>query len=126
MESKWEHFTLKELTCKCGCGKANMDSEFMNKLVALRKHMAVPFRVTSAYRCPEYDAAIGGKGAHVEGRAVDICIYYKNADRMITLSHGFGFTGRGIKQKGELSTRFIHLDDLSPGGDKTRPATWTY
>lgn len=126
---KWEYFTKKELECKCGCGKADMNPDFMRKLVRLRRSLGFAFPLTSAYRCPEHNqnvSSTGPNGPHTTGRAVDICISGKEALRLITAARGHGMTGFGIKQHGPHGARFIHLDDLDASVSRPRPWIWTY
>lgn len=125
-ESKWVHFTEEELTCHCGCGRQEMDNEFMEKLVGMRLAMDRPFIVTSAYRCPDYNARIsrtGTAGPHTTGRAVDIAMSGQSAYNLVELAYKMGITGIGLKQTGPHQGRFVHLDDLEGG---TRPWVWTY
>jgi hypothetical protein len=34
--SVYKHFTRGEFACKCGCGRTEMQSEFLNRLQSLR------------------------------------------------------------------------------------------
>lgn len=126
----YDHFSDSELRCRCGCGRMDMDENFMKRLVALRKRLGFPMRVTSAYRCPAHDAAVGGsstpgEGPHALGRAVDIALVGERVPILLKLALGSGFTGFGLRQKGPWDERFIHLDDLS-SEQASRPRIWTY
>ena len=105
-----------------------MSDEFMKKLDQLREDMGFPFKITSAYRCPEHpiEARKKAPGAHTSGRAVDIGVTGDKAYRLIEGAIELKFKGIGIKQKGQ--GRFIHLDDIDP--DKyegiPRPWIWSY
>ena len=120
-----EHFSDKELVCKCGCGKQNMQVSFMAQLEGLRMAYDKPIILNSAYRCQRHDRAIGGAGVHPEGRAIDARIYGEYAYELAKLAFEFGFTGIGFNQKGPYSKRFIHLDNLSVL-NFPRPRIWTY
>lgn len=124
MFSPWEYFSLKELSCPC-CGKMEMNPEFMEKLVLLRKECNFPFKITSAYRCEAHNRAIHGKSgsSHLTGNAVDIQVYGNRAYDIITKAGSYGMAGIGVSQNGEHQKRFIHLDDAE--GD-TRPWLWSY
>lgn len=37
-----KHFTENELKCKCGCGRAEMDADFMVKLEQIREYWGKP------------------------------------------------------------------------------------
>jgi hypothetical protein len=39
-----------------------MNDDFMQKLIALREHLAFPFIVSSAYRCPSHNEKVGATG----------------------------------------------------------------
>ncbi len=132
-ESKWPHFSLEELDCNCGCGKALMNADFMDKLEKLRLHCGFPFIVTSAYRCADYDAKVGtsgraGSGPHTTGHAMDIGVYGDRAIQLLSKAFGLGlFTGFGLVQKGDAKSRFIHIDDLTAAeAGAPRPNIWTY
>lgn len=123
-----KHFSDKELTCKCGCGRMKMDPGFMNKVEDLRVAIGRALVPTSAYRCPEYNAKIsrtGASGPHTTGKAIDIAICGEDAYKLVKLAMDFGFSGIGISQRGAHNGRFIHLDDLS-FPDYPRPRIWSY
>lgn len=126
MAYKSRYFSKRELRCKCGCGKALMDDDFMRKMDALRREFKKPIFVTSAYRCPEYNKRIsstGLNGPHTTGKAMDIPISGRDVHALISIAITMGFTGIGLKQKGPHRRRFAHLDTLVVG---TRPWIWTY
>jgi len=124
MES--EHFKDKELRCKC-CGINLVRESALKKLEKMR-HIAgdKPIRLTSAYRCPRHEAAIGGSfGPHPEGAGFDIDCKGTWALRLVIAAYQAGFGGIGINQKG--SKRFIHVDDLANKElGRMRPWIWSY
>lgn len=122
-DSGWQYFDLAELQCRCGCGKALMDKNFMARVVAMRRELGFPFRVASAYRCPEYDAKIGGAGPHTTGQAMDLRISGHLAHALIASALRHGITGIGVAQKGPHESRFIHIDTVTNG---PRPWIWSY
>lgn len=120
------YFKPHELECSC-CGKNLMQDEFMDRLDALRALLDFPFKLSSAYRCPDHNSTVsktGRNGPHTTGRAVDILCSHEQAFDIITNARNFGFTGIGVKQKGE--GRFIHLDDLEHRANRPRPHVWSY
>lgn len=124
----YKHFTESELRCPC-CDINGVHKSFMEKLEALREECDFPFVLTSAYRCPDHNRVIGGakNSPHMMGLAVDILVYGKRAHKLLSLAPKHGFTGIGINQKGDPSTRFIHLDTVIPNNQKVpRPWIWTY
>lgn len=126
--SRWTYFSVEELRCRCGCGRADMDADFMPKIVMLRRLLGFPFIVSSAFRCPEYNQEVsssGPAGPHTTGRAIDIVVGGANAMRLVVLAPAHGITGIGIKQHGPWNKRFIHLDDLQAPA-YPRPTIWSY
>lgn len=120
------HFLSSELTCKCGCGMLPK-LDFMEKLETLRAIYGKPLKVTSAARCPEYNAKVsstGLTGPHTTGRAIDVEIFGADAHQLlrIAMRHG-NFTGIGVSQKGPHKSRFLHFDDIQ---GESRPWVWSY
>ena len=73
------HFNVQEF--KCQCGKLHdilIDSGLIDKLERLYTALnCSKIIVTSGYRCPEHDKAVGGtsSGQHTKGTAADVCCY---------------------------------------------------
>ena len=126
----WPHFSHAELACRCGCGRADMDPDFMQKLEAVRRMVDQPMAVSSAFRCPEHNQAVsstGADGPHTTGRAIDIRVSGHQAHRVLAFALRHGMSGVGVKQHGNHSARFLHMDDLED--DETpgpRPWIWSY
>ena len=108
----YEFFSHEELMCKCGCGLADMDAEFMKYLVELRRACAFPFTITSAYRCKSHNLLVGGhpRSAHMRGMAVDVQLSGTKALLVVSEAVDYRFNGVGVSQKGNHESRFIHLD----------------
>lgn len=71
-----KYFNESEFKCKC-CGTLppdGMDEHLLYGLDDLREHLGRPIRIVSGYRCPEYNAKVGGAKAsqHMLGRAADV------------------------------------------------------
>jgi uncharacterized protein YcbK (DUF882 family) len=125
----WEHFTHDELRCRCGCGRVEMKDSYMRKLIKLRKAAGFAFPVTSGYRCPLHNDIVsttGRDGPHTTGRAVDIGCYGEQAFWIVQHAAQFGFTGIGVKQRGNYAGRFVHIDDLTNTHNRPRPRVWSY
>lgn len=129
-QSTWKYFSLDELKCKCGkCGStgAEMDPKFMVEIEILRDLCNFPFVVTSAYRCPEHNAAVsssGKNGVHTKGIAIDIAVSGQRTYHLLRLAFEMEkFTGIGINQKG--TSRYIHLDTATQP-EFPRPTVWSY
>lgn len=123
---RWKNFKKEELDCR-HCSAHIIVPEFLDRLQRLRDDYGRQMKITSGYRCSQYNLQIsstGLTGPHTTGRAVDICVAKKDAYDLLHLALLHGFTGIGIKQTGPYDKRFIHLDDIS---DRTiRPTVWTY
>ena len=120
------HFRKEELFCRCGCGMLPA-RDFMEKVESLRIRYGLAMPVTSAARCPIYNATVsktGAAGPHTTGRAIDIGVRGLSAWLLMRLAFQEGFTGIGVNQKGD--GRFIHIDDLPNAEGQPRPTTWSY
>ena len=73
------HFNVREFRCQCGSSHETLiASELVDKLEALYTALnCSKIIVTSGYRCPEHDKAVGGtsSGQHTKGTAADVCCY---------------------------------------------------
>ncbi len=73
------HFNAREFRCSCGKSHETLlASELVDKLEALYAALnCSKIIVTSGYRCPEHDKAVGGtsSGQHTKGTAADVCCY---------------------------------------------------
>lgn len=124
--AKLPNFSEHEFLCKCGCGRADMDPEFMDKLQAIRTAVGQPMKVNSGFRCPDYNAKVsstGTAGPHTTGCAADISASGPLALKIVHLALMVGMTGIGVAQKGDHAKRFIHLDDSNI---HRRPWIWSY
>lgn len=105
-----------------------MNQAFLVHLDELRHRCGFPFKITSGYRSPEYNAKVsssGLKGAHTTGKAADIAVSHEQAFKVVSEAVKMGvFTGIGINQKG--NGRFIHLDTCTKEDGLPRPAIWSY
>lgn len=103
-----EHFNRSEFACKCGCGFDTIDVETLTLLEMLRQFFREPITITSACRCHEHNAVIGGsqKSLHTQGRACDIVVHnvtpmavWHKADELLQGKGGLG-----------LYDSFVHVD----------------
>jgi len=69
-----EHFSLHEFTCKCGCKRTYVEPELIDLLEKIREHFGRPVIISSGYRCPKHNKAVGGgpNSQHIFGKAADI------------------------------------------------------
>ena len=102
---RWKNFTAEEIACK-HCGQVMLNFHAMDCLQALRERLAAPVKITSGYRCPDHNQAVGGASLsqHREGKAFDIIT--SNVDALATAAKLSGFTGIGkYPNRG-----FLHVD----------------
>ena len=114
------HFSPVEFRYKCGCGAGmeKMDADLLQMLDEARDLAGIPFPLSSAYRCPKHNKAVGGvpTSAHTRGYAVDIrCVD----------SHS-----RFVILQALLEAGFRRIEWLRRGfmwtTTRTSPATWPF
>ena len=122
-----KNFTREELACK-HCGRMDIPQASIDRLQLVRERMGIPLKVSSGYRCPDYNAQVsetGRTGPHTKD-AFDVLISGAEAYLLIQTAIKMGFTGIGVSQKGPHEKRFIHLDDLPNEPGQPRPTIWSY
>ena len=101
-----EHFREYEFRCKC-CGKVDISRILVNRLEVARGLYGKPMIVTSGYRCPRHNEAVGGvkDSYHTQGLAADI-LCRSSADRLklVYALMMAGFSRIGVYRKG-----FVHV-----------------
>ncbi len=119
------YFPDEEQSCNC-CGENKFNPETLKRFNALRAYLGFPLPANSMYRCFAYNEANGWTQSHSTGRCGDVKVSHKKAYAVIKAAPKFGFTGIGVKQKG--NNRFIHLDDLEEdlNENRPRPHIWSY
>lgn len=123
MKDYLPYFKAPELRCHCGkCNGGEMDNVFMDNLILIRESCGFPFIISSAYRCAEHNAKVGGEpdSMHLFGRAVDIATSNPNALIIVKFALQFGMDGIGVSQKNS-KPRMIHLDNRTKN-----KAIWSY
>ena len=118
--TKFKYFTESEFVCDGVNCFDKMNHDLLEKLDIARDMCGFPFKITSSWRSPEYNAKVGGKksSAHLNGNACDLaCTNSTTRMYMIEALLTAGFTRIGI------SNRFIHVDV-----DEELPQNviWTY
>ena len=104
---KWPSFSPREMACK-GTGLLVIDTDAMDKLQALRDALGKPLIITSAYRSPEHNRAVGGAEAskHLDALAFDVRMDNHNPHKFEQAARAAGFTGFGYYPK----SGFMHID----------------
>lgn len=123
------NFVSSEFRCKCGKNHSTLIStELVNGLQKLISVLgASKAIITSGYRCPAHDRAVGGNGAgqHTKGTAADVIFYDKQgkaiSSKLVSCKAqdlGFG----GIANI-DSSYKYTHLDVRTSGrwyGDEVK------
>ena len=132
---RWPNFSFREMACQhCQpTSSCELDEDMMDRLQDLRDRYGRGLRITSGYRCPSHPVEAkkpSGGGAHTTGCAIDIAVSGSSGFQVLKIALELGFTGVGIKQSGEHSGRFIHLDTIQPDDgykwENLRPGLWSY
>lgn len=115
------NFSLEELAraSSKGFDESRVHMPSVKRLQKLRDLCGLPIFITSYWRSPEHNAAVGGakNSAHLTGHAFDIRIpdsWYRFKIVQAALRVGFHRIGIGKD--------FIHLDDSK----LPSPVIWTY
>ena len=105
-EWSWPDFTPREMRSK-GDNSLAVDIDAMDKLQALRNIIG-PIRITSAYRSPAHNKAVGGakNSMHLQARAFDVQMYGHDPAKVEAAARKVGFTGFGFYEK----SGFVHID----------------
>lgn len=115
-KERWPNFSPRELACK-GTGKLVIDADSLDRLQALRNKLGVPLNVTSAYRSPEHNRAVGGakRSMHMQARAFDISMVNHDPEQFEAAAEDLGFRGIGHYP---APRNFMHIDT------RENPARW--
>lgn len=120
-----KNFNSKEFECSCSkCADQFIEQKLIDKLQRVRDTYGKSITITSGYRCPEHNAAVGGKigSAHMSGLAADVAPTLMTLDELDDLYeicyNVFDNIGDGRNKK------FIHVDDREP--KKTGKRLWVY
>ena len=122
-----EHFDLNEFTRSATADRLHIDNTIPDELIPnlknlceqvlepLRQHFGTPVVISSGYRCPALNKAVGGvpNSQHLTGEAADI-VLPKLADAFYWLIDNVPFDQLGFESKG--TTKWIHVSckmDLS-------------
>jgi len=104
------NFSKHEFTCRC-CGRIEINPRLVDALQELRDLAGLPVRVTSGYRCPDHNRAVGGAkhSQHLLGNAADIVVKGRSVAEMHTLAEQVpAFRDGGIGVYPEQG--FVHVD----------------
>lgn len=114
---EWSEFDSPDAP---GSGRQHMDRAFVRLLDELRDRYGRPLRITSAYRSPAHNAAVGGvpESSHMAGLAVDVaCTSSRDRHDLLRAIFGLGISRIGV------GATFVHIDQ---DPDKAADVVWTY
>jgi zinc D-Ala-D-Ala carboxypeptidase len=115
-QCRWPNFQPYELDSRDW--SLNINTYALDGLQAIRTEWGRAMRITSAYRSPAHNAAVGGadKSQHLLGTAFDVAVRSSDEGRRLeALARKHGATGIGRYP----ASKFIHID-----WRKGRRATW--
>lgn len=109
------HFSDKELACRCGCGLMPKIVT-INLLNQIREDYGKPMEVTSGARCATYNAKIGGAKAseHVKGNAIDLVRTQDLLDFLIARLEHY----KVCMEDPAVTTSWLHFDTRNRDGWK--------
>jgi uncharacterized protein YcbK (DUF882 family) len=86
------HFRLREFQCRC-CGVVKLSPELLDMLEEMREAWGGPLVITSGYRCPAHNRAVGGapRSLHLSGAAADISANRKDQELLFNIARNAGF-----------------------------------
>ncbi len=114
---RWPHFALDEFACHCidngerypACEGARVHPALLDLLESLRAACGNrPLVITSGYRCPRHNAAIGGvsNSQHLLGNAADIVVAGVSPARVYAIADELLGDAGGVGRY----ARFTHVD----------------
>ena len=102
------NFRVKEFACTDRSDPIFIDSDLVNVLQKIRSHFGKSVTITSAYRTPTKNKAVGGQtySQHLYGKAADIKV------KGIAPKKVAAYAETLLKNKGGIGTysTFVHVD----------------
>lgn len=115
-------FKVRELRCKDGTDTVMVDETLTVVLQCIREHFGKPVTITSGYRTPAHNAAVGGakSSQHLLGRAADIRVQDVSVEDVAAYAESLmpdrGGVGRYPVKAGRVAG-WVHVDTRA---DKAR------
>lgn len=108
-------FRVREFRCKDGTDTVMVDEVLTVVLQCIREHFGKPVTITSGYRTPAHNAAVGGakSSQHLLGRAADIRVAGVSVEDVAayaeSLMPDWGGVGRYPVKAGRAAG-WVHVD----------------
>ncbi len=107
-----KNFLVREFGCTgtgC-CREIKIDEDLVNILQKIRDHFGRPVKITSGYRCPTRNKAVGGTSGsyHMKGMASDIVISGVKPAEVARYAESIGVLGIGLYEGSDGN--FVHVD----------------
>ena len=108
-------FKVRELRCRDGTDTVMVDEMLTVVLQCIREHFDKQVTITSGYRTPAHNAAVGGakSSQHLLGRAADIRVQGVSVEAVAAYAESllpdWGGVGRYPVKAGR-ATGWVHLD----------------
>lgn len=103
-----QNFRVKEFACTDGSDPIFIDSDLVNVLQKIRTHFGKAVSITSAYRTPTKNKAVGGTAysQHLYGKAADIKVSGVSPKKVAE------YVETILKNKGGIGiySTFVHID----------------
>ena len=108
-----KNFTSEEFECPC-CGELIVSPALISKLQELRDIVGKPIRITSGYRCIQYNKSVDGysNSPHTEGVAADIKVKGMTPVTLAVLADRIKYIRIGIYKS------HTHIDIKCPNPSK--------
>ena len=107
------NFDTLEFDCKGAncCNKTLIDKQLVDYLQHIRNHFGKPVTITSGYRCPTHNRAVGGvtNSKHTQGMAADIVIDGVAPREVAKYAESIGIKGIGLYETA-ADGYFTHID----------------
>lgn len=108
-----QNFRVNEFSCHGNgcCSTVKIDPKLAEYVQKIRDHFGKPVTISSGYRCPTHNRAVGGasKSRHVEGMAADITVKDVAPAEVAKYAESIGVKGIGLYETAK-DGYFVHID----------------